>query len=236
MCKGCRTYIWRKVVVWDDAVMASTGLPPGLQAGGPRARGLVCPVPGGCVLAGQLLGLKGRRGVKTPWRLARRNRFRCGSGALGGAKCTQRAAVTPCGSYVPLYNRFHRGEWITRVSGGEGALDTPGPLNGTSEGKIPKADDRPVAPSLWFCRWFCGVVARLQPECQYLVHLADLLGEVMQGPLQDGIGAVVERLEGWDMCVPLGEDCEYVGQGFQQQSAGPPGGGVLCLVSRYNEW
>ncbi len=36
-------------------------------------------------------------------------------------------------SYVPLYNRFHRGEWITRVSGGEAALDTPGPLNGTSE-------------------------------------------------------------------------------------------------------
>ncbi len=36
-------------------------------------------------------------------------------------------------SYVPLYNRFHRGEWISRVSGGEGALDTPGPLNGTSE-------------------------------------------------------------------------------------------------------
>ncbi len=35
--------------------------------------------------------------------------------------------------YVPLYNRFHRGQWITRVSGGEGALDTPGPLNGTSE-------------------------------------------------------------------------------------------------------
>ena len=33
-------------------------------------------------------------------------------------------------SFVPLYNRFHRGEWITRVSGGEGALDTPGPLNG----------------------------------------------------------------------------------------------------------
>ncbi len=26
-------------------------------------------------------------------------------------------------SYVPLYNRFHRGEWITRVSGGE----CPGP-------------------------------------------------------------------------------------------------------------
>jgi hypothetical protein len=37
------------------------------------------------------------------------------------------------GSYVPVYNRFHRGEWITRASGGEGALDTPGPLNGTSE-------------------------------------------------------------------------------------------------------
>ncbi len=39
-------------------------------------------------------------------------------------------------SYVPLYNRFHRGEWITWVSGGEGALDTPGPLNGTSEDVI----------------------------------------------------------------------------------------------------
>ncbi len=25
-------------------------------------------------------------------------------------------------SYVPLYNRFHRGEWIMRASGGEGAL------------------------------------------------------------------------------------------------------------------
>ncbi len=33
-------------------------------------------------------------------------------------------------SYGPLYNIFHRGEWITRDSGGEGALDTPGPLNG----------------------------------------------------------------------------------------------------------
>jgi hypothetical protein len=40
-------------------------------------------------------------------------------------------------SYVPLYNRFHRGEWITRVSGGEGALDNPGPLNGTSEARSP---------------------------------------------------------------------------------------------------
>ncbi len=50
-------------------------------------------------------------------------------------------------SYVPLYNRFHRGEWITRVNGGEGALDTPGPLNGTSEAfsgffqKFPQAMD-----------------------------------------------------------------------------------------------
>ena len=30
----------------------------------------------------------------------------------------------------PVLNRFHRGEWITWGSGGEGALDTPGPLNG----------------------------------------------------------------------------------------------------------
>jgi hypothetical protein len=29
-----------------------------------------------------------------------------------------------------VYNRFHRGELITWASGGEGALDTPGPLNG----------------------------------------------------------------------------------------------------------
>ncbi len=42
-------------------------------------------------------------------------------------------------SYGPAYNKFHRGEWITWASGGEGTLDTPGqryapgPLNGTSE-------------------------------------------------------------------------------------------------------
>ncbi len=32
---------------------------------------------------------------------------------------------------MPVYNRFHRGEWITRVSGGEGAQDTHGPRSGT---------------------------------------------------------------------------------------------------------
>ncbi len=97
-------------------------------------------------------------------------------------------------------------------------------------GKIPKADDRRVAPSLWFCRWFCEVVARLQPECQHHVHLvADLLGEVMQGPPQDGIGAVVEQLERWDMFVPLDEDCEYVGQGVRQQSAGATGRRWCCV-------
>ncbi len=31
-------------------------------------------------------------------------------------------------SFVPEYNRFHRGKWITRASGGEGVLDTHGPL------------------------------------------------------------------------------------------------------------
>jgi hypothetical protein len=30
-------------------------------------------------------------------------------------------------SYVPLYNRFHRGEWITRVSEGEGPWTLLGP-------------------------------------------------------------------------------------------------------------
>jgi hypothetical protein len=36
-------------------------------------------------------------------------------------------------SYGPVHNRFHRGECINLASGGgggEGALDTPGPLNG----------------------------------------------------------------------------------------------------------
>jgi hypothetical protein len=32
--KGCRAHIWRKVVTQDDAVMASTGLPPDLEAEG----------------------------------------------------------------------------------------------------------------------------------------------------------------------------------------------------------
>ncbi len=44
-------------------------------------------------------------------------------------------------SYGPVYNRFHRGEWIMWASGGggeggEGALDIPGPLNG-NERSIP---------------------------------------------------------------------------------------------------
>jgi hypothetical protein len=30
-------------------------------------------------------------------------------------------------SYVPLYNRFHRGEWIMRVSGGRGPWTLLGP-------------------------------------------------------------------------------------------------------------
>ncbi len=34
-------------------------------------------------------------------------------------------------SYGPMHNRFHRG--ITWASGGEGALDTPGPLNGIEQ-------------------------------------------------------------------------------------------------------
>jgi hypothetical protein len=32
-----------------------------------------------------------------------------------------------------VHDRFHRGECITLASGGEGALDTPGPLNGIEE-------------------------------------------------------------------------------------------------------
>jgi hypothetical protein len=39
-------------------------------------------------------------------------------------------------SYGPVYNRFHRGEWITWASGGEGALETTGPLNGIERSAI----------------------------------------------------------------------------------------------------
>jgi hypothetical protein len=46
---------------------------------------------------------------------------------LGGCREWYYNYLLTYDSYVPLYNRFHRGEWITRVSGGEGALDTPGP-------------------------------------------------------------------------------------------------------------
>jgi hypothetical protein len=61
-------------------------------------------------------------------------------------------------SYVPLYNRFHRGEWITRVSGGEGALDTPGPLNGMTPGSrirnrfLPDPGSRILDPNPIFLR------------------------------------------------------------------------------------
>jgi hypothetical protein len=36
----------------------------------------------------------------------------------------------------PMHNRFHRGECITWASGGEGALDTPGPLNGIERSEV----------------------------------------------------------------------------------------------------
>ncbi len=49
-------------------------------------------------------------------------------------------------SYVPVYNRFPREEWITRASGGEGALDTPGPLNGSSEARSIWAQECPGPP------------------------------------------------------------------------------------------
>jgi hypothetical protein len=57
-----------------------------------------------------------------------------------------------------VYNRFHRGEWITWASGGEGALDTPGPLNGIervgiglSTLKVPKREifDRSDFPNFY---------------------------------------------------------------------------------------
>ncbi len=67
-------------------------------------------------------------------------------------------------SYVPLYNRFHRGEWITRVSGGEGALDTPGPLNGTSEASAIWAQECTEAASIGTdsrLYWYRGVTVLL---------------------------------------------------------------------------
>ncbi len=39
-------------------------------------------------------------------------------------------------SYGKVHNRCHRGECITWASGGEGALDTPGPLNGIERSQV----------------------------------------------------------------------------------------------------
>ncbi len=54
-------------------------------------------------------------------------------------------------SYVPVYNSFYRGELITWASGGEGALDTPGPLNGIdprSECHLGPGVSRALSPPL----------------------------------------------------------------------------------------
>jgi hypothetical protein len=51
-------------------------------------------------------------------------------------------------SYGPVHNRFHRGEWITWASGGEGALDIPVPLNGRERSEWPS-----LTPLL--CQWAC---------------------------------------------------------------------------------
>ncbi len=42
-------------------------------------------------------------------------------------------------SYGPVHNRFHSGECITWASGGEWALDTPGPLNGSERSPVDNA-------------------------------------------------------------------------------------------------
>ncbi len=69
-------------------------------------------------------------------------------------------------------------------------------------GEIPEADNRWEAPSPGLCWRHCGVTAGLQPECRHIVHLvANLQSEVVQGPPQDGVRAIIEWLEGRDISV-----------------------------------
>ena len=93
-----------------------------------------------------------------------------------------------------------------------GRAKTPGGVpgeNGFCRGpqrrEIPEADGGGrAAPDPGKRGRRCRIGAGLESEGKHLVLLvADAQHEVVQGAAKDGVGAVIEQLEWWDMAIPL---------------------------------
>ncbi len=97
--------------------------------------------------------------------------------------------------------------------------------------EIPEADGGGrAAPDPGWPGWRCRIRAGFESEGRHLVHLVtDVQREVVQGAANDGVGAVVQRLEWRYVAVPPHEHCrragEVVGQLRRRAAA------VLCLVA-----
>jgi hypothetical protein len=111
MRKGCRVHIRSKVVVGDDAVLASTGLPPDLKAGGLEVwsvwRSAVA-----CGLSGDW-SWNSSKACKNPWRLATGKRL------PAWFSCVRQGEVYPAGRHSAPRRKIPKGDG--------GRQRTPGP-------------------------------------------------------------------------------------------------------------
>jgi hypothetical protein len=104
-------------------------------------------------------------------------------------------------------------------------------------GKIPEADSSGrAAPDPVLCRRRCRDSAGLVPEGRHLVLLVvDAQREVVQGAANDGVGAILQRLERRYVAVPPHEHCwcadEVIGQ-LRQRQAGS--GGVVSIGKMFS--
>jgi hypothetical protein len=79
----------------------------------------------------------------------------------------------------------------------------------------------------------CRIRAWLESEGRHLVHLvADAQREVVKGAANDGVGAVVQRLERRYVAVPPHEHCRCAGEVVGQLRRRPVGGGSVVSCGR----
>jgi hypothetical protein len=95
--------------------------------------------------------------------------------------------------------------------------------------EISEADGRGrAAPDPGKRGWRCRIGAGLESEGRHLVHLVvDAQREVVQGAANDGVGAVVQRLERWYVPFPPHEHRRCEGEVVGKLRAAA----VLCLVA-----